>query len=111
MGRHAQSGGVTVRAEYFWGPFTRFGVVVALIVCAIDQASKLWLLNVFDLANRGIVHLTPFVDFVLFHLRIRSFSFVCYVFNLVDAAIVAGVVGVLYEDLLAPAPQERSDPP
>ena len=51
--------------EYAWGPLTRFGVVVALIVCAIDQAVKLWLLNVFDLANRGIVHLTPFLDFVL----------------------------------------------
>ena len=38
---------------------------MALIACAIDQASKLWLLNVFDLANRGIVHLGPFVDFVL----------------------------------------------
>ena len=50
---------------YLWGPFTRFGVVVAAIACVIDQSSKLWLLDVFDLANRGIVHLTPFLDFVL----------------------------------------------
>ena len=50
---------------YLWGPLSRFGVVVALIVAAIDQVSKLWLLDVFDLANRGIVHLTPFLDFVL----------------------------------------------
>ena len=27
-----------VLREYLWGPLTRFGVVVALIVCAIDQA-------------------------------------------------------------------------
>ena len=157
--------------EYLWGPLTRFGVIVALIVCAIDQASKLWLLNVFDLANRGLVHITPFltfvltwntgisyglfpqesdlgryillalkiaavlvlwvwlaraelkltalalaliiggaignaidrlaygavVDFVLFHITTKSFNFVWYVFNLADAAIVAGVIGLLYE--------------
>ena len=171
--------------EYLHGPFTRFGVVVALIVCAIDQAVKLWLLNVFDLANRGIVHLTPFldlvltwntgisyglfpqesdfgryvllalkagavlvlwiwlaraesrltalalgliiggaignaidrlvygavVDFVLFHITTKSFNFTWYVFNLADAAIVAGVIGLLYEYGLGSAPQKRPDPP
>ena len=160
-------------AQYYWGPFTRFGVVVALIVCAIDQAVKLWLLNVFDLANRGIVRLTPFLDlvltwntgisyglfpqesdfvryvllalkaaavlvlwawlaraeqrltalalgliiggavgnaidrlaygavadFVLFHITTPAFNFTWYVFNLADAAIVAGVLGLLYESL------------
>ncbi|MEJ0075500.1 MAG: signal peptidase II [Alphaproteobacteria bacterium] len=160
-------------------------MVVALIVCAIDQAVKLWLLNVFDLANRGIVHITPFldfvltwntgisygllpqesdvgryvllglkagavlvlwawlaraefrltalalgliiggavgnaidsvaygavVDFVLFHITTKSFNFVWYVFNLADAAIVAGVIGLLYEYGLGGAPQKRPDPP
>ena len=171
--------------EYAFGPLTRFGVVVAVIVCAIDQASKLWLLNVFDLANRGIVHVTPFidfvltwntgisyglfpqesdfgryvllalkaaavvvlwvwlaraelkltalalgliiggalgnaidrvvygavVDFVLFHITTKSFNFVWYVFNLADAAIVAGVIGLLYEYVVGAAPQKRPDPP
>ena len=152
-----------------------FRSIVALIVCAIDQGSKLWLLNVFDLANRGIVRLTPFLDFVLtwntgisyglfqqeseigrlillalkiiglavlwiwlaraetrltalslgliigggvgnaidrvaygavmdfvlFHVTTANFSFVWYVFNLADAAIVAGVAGLLYESLFA----------
>jgi signal peptidase II len=174
-----------VPREYLWGPFTRFGVVVALIVCALDQASKLWLLNVFDLANRGIVHVTPFldfvltwntgisyglfpqesdfgryvllalkaaavlilwvwlaraelkltalalsliiggalgnaidrvlygavVDFVLFHIATKSFNFMWYVFNLADAGIVAGVIGLLYEYALGGAPQKRPDPP
>jgi signal peptidase II len=160
-------------AQYLYGPFTRFGVVVALIACAVDQASKLWLLNVFDLANRGIVRLTPFLDFVLtwntgisyglfpqesdfgrymllalklaavvvlwiwlaraelrlialalgliiggaignaidriaygavvdfalFHITTPTFNFTWYVFNLADTAIVAGVVGLLYESL------------
>jgi len=162
-----------VLAQYLHGPFTRYGVIVALVVCAIDQAGKLWLLNVFDLANRGIVRLTPFLDlvltwntgisyglfpqesdfgryvllalkagavlvlwvwlaraelrltalslgliiggalgnasdrlaygavadFVLFHITTPSFNFTWYVFNLADAAIVAGVIGLLYESL------------
>ena len=170
---------------YLSGPFTRYGVVVALVVCAIDQAVKLWLLNVFDLANRGIVHLTPFLDlvltwntgisyglfpqesdfgryvllalkagavlvlwvwlaraesrltalalgliiggafgnaidrlaygavadFVLFHITTPSFKFTWYVFNLADAAIVAGVIGLLYESLFGGVPQKRPDPP
>jgi signal peptidase II len=174
-----------VLRDYAWGPLTRFGVAVALIVCAIDQASKLWLLNVFDLANRGIVHITSFLDFVLtwntgisyglfpqesdlgryvllalkiaavlvlwvwlaraelkltalalgliiggaigngidrvlygavadfvlFHVTTKSFNFVWYVFNLADVAIVAGVIGLMYEYALGAAPQKRPDPP
>jgi signal peptidase II len=156
---------------YLYGPLTQVGLIIALITCALDQATKLWLLNVFDLANRGIVRLTPFldfvltwntgisyglfpqesdfgryvllalklaavvllwvwlaraelrltalalgliiggalgnaidrlaygkvVDFVLFHITTDSFKFTWYVFNLADAAIVAGVIGLLYE--------------
>jgi signal peptidase II len=174
-----------VLAQYLHGPLTRYGVIVALVVCAIDQAMKLWLLNGFDLANRGIVHLTPFLDlvltwntgisyglfpqesdfgryvllalkagavlvlwvwlaraesrltalalgliiggafgnaidrlaygavadFVLFHITTPSFKFTWYVFNLADAAIVAGVIGLLYESLFGGVPQKRPDPP
>jgi signal peptidase II len=38
-------------------------------------------------------------DFVLFHVSTSSFSFNWYVFNLADVAIVAGVIGLLYETL------------
>jgi signal peptidase II len=38
-------------------------------------------------------------DFVLFHVSTASFSFDWYVFNLADVAIVAGVIGLLYETL------------
>jgi len=174
-----------VLARYLSGPLTRYGLIVALIVCGIDQGSKLWLLDVFDLANRGIVHLTPFLDFVLtwntgisyglfpqesdfgryallalkagavlilwiwlaraesrltalslgliiggalgnavdrlaygavmdfvlFHVTTPSFNFTWYVFNLADAAIVAGVIGLLYESFLGGTPQKRPDPP
>jgi signal peptidase II len=40
-------------------------------------------------------------DFVLLHLTTTSFSFNWYVFNLADAAIVAGVAGLLYDSLVA----------
>src|ERR1700719_4526190 len=43
----------------------RPGVIAALAVLARDQASKLWLLFVFDLAHRGAVKVTPFFDLVL----------------------------------------------
>ena len=173
MGRAAESRGVMV-AHYLWGPFARFGLLVAAVVCALDQAAKLWLLFGYDLANKGVVAVLPFidfvlvwnrgisyglfqqesetgqwilfalklaavallwvwlaraasrltalglgliiggalgnaidrllhgavVDFVLFHIRTASFSFNWYVFNLADVAIVAGVVGLLYESLI-----------
>ncbi len=51
--------------DYLYGPLTRLGLIVAAVTAAIDQAVKLWLLFVFDLGNRGIVHLTPFLDLVL----------------------------------------------
>jgi signal peptidase II len=154
-----------------WGPLTRLGLLVAAVSAAIDQASKLWLLYVFDLPARAPVRLTPFLDlvmtwnkgisyglfqqngplgqwvllavkavavallwvwltragsrltaialgliiggafgnaidrlihdavadFILFHITTESIRFNWYVFNLADAAIVAGVAGLLYE--------------
>jgi signal peptidase II len=158
----------------FWGPLTRFGLIVAVLAGAIDQAVKLWLLFGLDLGGRGIVTLTPFfdlvltwntgisyglfrqegplgqwallalkaiavillwiwlsraasrltalslgliiggaignaidrfaygavADFALFHVTTATFSFKWYVFNLADVAIVAGVIGLLYETIL-----------
>jgi signal peptidase II len=163
-----------MRANYFYGPFTRFGLAVALVACVIDQASKLYLLFVFDLAANGPVRLGPFFDFVLtrntgisygvfqtqgalgqgvllavkllavvllwiwlahargrlvalslgliiggavgnaidrlaygwvadfvfFHVSIATWRFEWYVFNLADVAIVAGVIGLLYDSLV-----------
>lgn len=45
-------------------PF-RAGILSAVVTLVADQASKLWLLNVFDLAHRGAVRVTPFFDLVL----------------------------------------------
>lgn len=171
MGNHAQGGGVSRAASYLWGPFTPLGFIVAFVAVALDQASKLWLLFVFHLADKGIVRVAPFidfvltwntgisyglfqndgafarwfwlavklaavlalwlwlaraqsrltalalgliiggaignaidrlshgavVDFVLFHIETADWRFNWYVFNLADAAIVAGVAVLLYE--------------
>ena len=43
----------------------RPGVIAALIALALDQASKLWLLFVFDIGHRGKITITPFLDLVL----------------------------------------------
>jgi signal peptidase II len=164
--------GMTERA-YAWGPLSALGLLVAAVACGLDQASKLWLLEGFDLPGRGNVAVAPFVDFiltwntgisyglfpqqgpvgqwgllifkaaavvflwvwlaraptrltaaalgliiggalgnaidrlhwpgvldfVLLHAETSRFSFRWYVFNLADVAIVAGVVGLLYESL------------
>ena len=46
-------------------PHLRAGVIAAVATLALDQASKLWLLYVFDLGNLGAVKVTPFFDLVL----------------------------------------------
>jgi len=155
------------------GPLTGFGLAVAVIVCVLDQAAKLYLLFVFDLAANGPVRLGPFFDFVLtrntgisyglfqtqgplgqwvllgfkavavlllwiwlahakdrltalslglivggalgnaidrlaygwvadfvfFHVSTANWRFNWYVFNVADVAIVAGVIGLLYESV------------
>jgi signal peptidase II len=50
--------------------------------------------NAIDRAAYGAV-----ADFVLLHLTTANFSFKWYVFNLADAAIVAGVAGLLYDSV------------
>jgi len=169
-----------------WGRRTGLGLAIAAVTAAVDQASKLWLLYVFDIGARTPVRLTPFLDiilvwnkgisyglfqqesalgqwiliaikaaavvllwmwlartpsrltalalglitggaigngidpflhegvadFVLFHITTQTIHFNWYVFNFADTAIVAGVVGLLYEsvfwDRAAKAP--RSGP-
>jgi signal peptidase II len=159
--------------SFAWGPLSGFGLAIAVLACAIDQASKFWLLYGLDLPARSHVALTPFIelvltwntgisyglfqqqgavgqwallafkaaavvflwiwlarapsrltaaalgliiggavgnavdrlhwpgvfDFVLFHVETAAWSFRWYVFNLADVAIVAGVLGLLYESL------------
>ena len=48
-------------APSYW----RFGALVAAIVLIVDQAVKLWLLRVVDLAATGPIRVAPFLDLVL----------------------------------------------
>lgn len=43
----------------------RAGLLLALAVAALDQASKFWVVQAFDLATGGPVRLLPFLDLVL----------------------------------------------
>ena len=82
---------------------------VAVVVLAIWMArSRNWLAtvalgliiggaigNAIDRVAYGAV-----VDFALFHLQIGENTYNWYVFNLADAAIVAGVAALLYDSFL-----------
>jgi signal peptidase II len=159
--------------SFLRGPLTMFGLKVAAVACFFDQASKLYLLFIHDLAANPI-RLGPYFDFVLarntgisyglfqtqgplgqwvmlgfkaaavlalwlwltrarnrlaalslgliiggaigngidrlaygwvadfvfFHVSTPNWRFNWYVFNLADVAIVAGVIGLLYESLI-----------
>ena len=56
---------MAVHPRNLWGPLTVLGLTVAAVACVLDQASKLWLLKAFDLAEKGAVKVAPFVDLVL----------------------------------------------
>lgn len=162
-----------VLRSYVWGPLSAFGLFVAVLACAVDQAAKLWLLLVAHLNSLEPIVLTPFaelvltwnpgisyglfpqrgpigpwallafkvvavgflwgwlsrsqlrltavslgliiggavgnvidrlhwpgvMDFVLLHVQISGRTYDWYVFNVADVAIVAGVVGLLYESV------------
>lgn len=146
------------------------GIIAALVTLVLDQATKLWVYHIFDIASRGVVEVTPFFNIVLvwnrgvsygllqqdtelgrwllvgvsivaaialaiwalraktvlvgvslglivggaagnaidrsvygavldfLHFHVAGFNW--YVFNIADAAIVAGVVGLLYDSLV-----------
>jgi signal peptidase II len=46
-------------------PHLRLGIIAATAALLLDQATKLWLLFVFDIARHGAVAVAPFFDLVL----------------------------------------------
>jgi signal peptidase II len=60
--------------------------------------------NAIDRVVHGAV-----MDYVLFHIAATGWTFQWSIFNLADAAIVGGVIGLLYESLFAGTPQKRPD--
>ncbi len=49
---------------WLWGPWSGLGLTVFLITLALDQAHKWWMLNVYGIADKGRVAVTPFLDLV-----------------------------------------------
>ncbi len=47
------------------GPLTVFGLSIALAAFFIDRLSKWWLIDVFGIAERGVVTVLPFFDLVM----------------------------------------------
>lgn len=158
--------------SWLWGPYSGLGLAVLLVTLALDQGHKWWMLNVYDIADKGRVYVTPFLDLVYVKnigisysmfdqesytgqimlagfgllasialwlwlargaserllavslgliiggaignaidrlvlggvadfFSLHAFGFYWYVFNIADVAIVAGVIGLLYDSLLA----------
>ena len=83
----------------------KVGAVVLLSVWLLRARSQLTALSlgliIGGAVGNGIDRVVhgAVADFVLLHVTTATFSFHWYVFNLADAAIVAGVAGLLYESL------------
>lgn len=45
-----------------WGPYSAYGMIAALLALAIDQAHKYWTIEIYRLAERGVVEVTSFFD-------------------------------------------------
>lgn len=49
---------------WLWGPWSGLGFAVAAATALIDQAHKWWMILIFDIAAKGRVTVTPFLDLV-----------------------------------------------
>ena len=54
-----------IRAVKLWGPLSGLGLTMAVLSFAFDQVHKWWMLGPFDIASKGRVTVTPFLDLVL----------------------------------------------
>ncbi len=50
---------------WLWGPLSPLGLGIAVLTMLADQASKVWMLYVYDIGAKGSVALTSFFDLVL----------------------------------------------
>ncbi|MCC7347747.1 MAG: signal peptidase II, partial [Variibacter sp.] len=62
---HPDPAGPLPAGRWLWGRLSGLGLAVTAVICGLDQASKLWLLHIFDLGSRGPVPLAPWLDLVL----------------------------------------------
>ncbi|MEX1147716.1 MAG: signal peptidase II [Sphingomonadales bacterium] len=53
------------RDSLFRGSLFRGGLALAVVILVLDQISKWWILDVYDLPARGVVAVLPFLNFVM----------------------------------------------
>lgn len=52
-------------AVRFVGPLTKLGLLLAVLVFALDQLSKFWILRIVNLDERGPIAVAPFLDLAM----------------------------------------------
>ncbi|MDZ4790992.1 MAG: signal peptidase II [Hyphomicrobiales bacterium] len=53
------------RYNWAWGRYSAFGLAIAALVFAVDQAHKYWMIHVYEIAKRGKVSVAPYLDLVM----------------------------------------------
>jgi len=53
------------RYNWAWGRFSGFGLAIAALALAADQAHKYWMIHIFEIAKRGKVTVAPYLDLVM----------------------------------------------
>lgn len=62
------------KQSWFWGPFSRLGVSIAVAAALADQLHKWWMLAVYDIDARGKVIVNSFFNLVYYSNKGISFS-------------------------------------
>ena len=52
------------KKPWLWGRLSPLGLGIAILVVALDQLHKYWMLAVYGIQNKGRVAITPFLDLV-----------------------------------------------
>ncbi len=53
------------RYNWAWGRHSGFGLAVAALAFAADQAHKYWMIHVYEIAKHGKVAVSPYLDLVM----------------------------------------------
>lgn len=79
--------------SWVWGPYSRLGLYVLVATFILDQAVKWWMLEIFQLAERGRVAVTPFFDLVF--VKNRGISYGLFKLDTFTGQILLAVMGVV----------------
>ncbi|MEO1719301.1 MAG: signal peptidase II, partial [Pseudomonadota bacterium] len=72
--KSTESASIGRREPWVWGPYSRYGLTIAVFALILDQFNKWWMINVYDIGGRGRVEALPFLDLVYVLNRGISYS-------------------------------------